>query len=89
MQTETVDVDEAQAHFKDLVRRVAAGVHVVLSENQKPVAHLLPAGVRVPGLHAGAIWTSDDFDSPVETIKRRLHVARKRLARELEALAPA
>ena len=65
MQTEIVDVNEAQAHFKDLVRRVAAGVHVVLSENQKPVAHLLPAGVRVPGLHAGAIWTSDDFDAPL------------------------
>ena len=32
---------------------------------------------------------SDEFDSPVGTIKRRLHVARKRLARELAALAPA
>ncbi|ADB15250.1 RNA polymerase, sigma-24 subunit, ECF subfamily [Pirellula staleyi DSM 6068] len=27
---------------------------------------------------------SDDFDAPVGTIKRRLHVARKRLAREVE-----
>lgn len=32
---------------------------------------------------------SDEFDSPVGTIKRRLHVARKRLAKELAALAPA
>ncbi|HWB10755.1 MAG TPA: sigma-70 family RNA polymerase sigma factor [Pirellulales bacterium] len=32
---------------------------------------------------------STEFRSPVGTIKRRLHVARKRLARELEALAPA
>jgi RNA polymerase sigma-70 factor, ECF subfamily len=31
---------------------------------------------------------SDQFDSPVGTIKRRLHVARKRLARELSAIAP-
>lgn len=29
---------------------------------------------------------SDDFDAPVGTIKRRLHVARKRLAKELECL---
>lgn len=29
---------------------------------------------------------SDRFDSPVGTIKRRLHVARKRLAKELEEL---
>jgi RNA polymerase sigma-70 factor (ECF subfamily) len=32
---------------------------------------------------------SDQFKTPVGTIKRRLHVARKRLAKELEALAPA
>lgn len=32
---------------------------------------------------------SDEFDSPVGTIKRRLHVARKRLAQELQGLAPA
>ncbi|HZZ30304.1 MAG TPA: sigma-70 family RNA polymerase sigma factor [Pirellulales bacterium] len=31
---------------------------------------------------------SDRFDSPVGTIKRRLHVARKRLAKELSAIAP-
>jgi RNA polymerase sigma-70 factor (ECF subfamily) len=32
---------------------------------------------------------SNYFESPVGTIKRRLHVARKRLARELAELAPA
>jgi RNA polymerase sigma-70 factor (ECF subfamily) len=32
---------------------------------------------------------SDEFRSPVGTIKRRLHVARKRLAQQLGALAPA
>ena len=32
---------------------------------------------------------SEKFASPVGTIKRRLHVARKRLAKELESLAPA
>jgi len=30
---------------------------------------------------------SDEFDAPVGTIKRRLHVARQRLAKEVEALA--
>ena len=30
---------------------------------------------------------SDDFDAPIGTIKRRLHVARKRLAKELDFLA--
>ena len=32
---------------------------------------------------------SDQFHSPLGTIKRRLHVARKRLARELAAMEPA
>ncbi len=32
---------------------------------------------------------SEKFDSPVGTIKRRLHTARKRLAEQLHALAPA
>ena len=35
------------------------------------------------------VQMSDEFASPVGTIKRRLHVARKRLAKELSALAPA
>ena len=65
MQTETIDMKEAQAHFKELVHRVVAGLHVILSENQKPVAHILPTGGRVAGLHAGAISTSDDFDAPL------------------------
>jgi len=35
------------------------------------------------------VQMSDEFESPVGTIKRRLHVARKRLAKELSVLAPA
>ncbi|MBN2025033.1 MAG: sigma-70 family RNA polymerase sigma factor [Pirellulales bacterium] len=35
------------------------------------------------------VQMSDEFRSPVGTIKRRLHVARKRLAKELAELAPA
>ena len=35
------------------------------------------------------IEMSDQFEAPIGTIKRRLHVARKRLAKEVEELAPA
>ncbi len=35
------------------------------------------------------IEMSDEFDAPIGTIKRRLHVARKRLAAELSEYAPA
>ena len=65
MQTETIEMSEAQAHFKELVHRVVSGVHIILSEGQKPVAHILPVGGRVAGLHSGAVWTSEDFDLPL------------------------
>jgi antitoxin (DNA-binding transcriptional repressor) of toxin-antitoxin stability system len=63
MQTETIEINDAQAQFKQLVHRVVSGMHVVISEGQKPIAHILPIGARVAGLHSGSIWTSDDFDS--------------------------
>ncbi len=65
MQTETVDIEEAQAHFRDLLNRVVTGVHVMLCENRKTIAHLMPAGVRMAGLHAGDIETTQDFDAPL------------------------
>ncbi len=65
MQTETVELNDAQAHFREIVDRVVSGVHVVLSVDQKPIVHLFPAGARIPGLHKGAIRTSDDFDAPL------------------------
>lgn len=62
MQTETMDIMDAEAHFKDVLHRVVGGVHVVLCDNLKDVAHLVPAGQRMPGLHAGDIACGDDFD---------------------------
>jgi prevent-host-death family protein len=63
MQSETVDIAEAQAHLKDLVHRVSGGIEVILSENEKPVARILPVRKRIAGLDAGSTRTSDDFDA--------------------------
>ena len=65
MQTQTIELTDAQAHFKELIDRVNSGVHIILSDNEKPVAQLLPVSGRVAGLHAGRIQTSDDFDAPL------------------------
>ncbi len=65
MKTETVDLGEAQAHLKELVQRAISGVEVVLSEDDKPVARIVPLKRRIADLHPGAIWTSDDFDDPL------------------------
>ncbi len=65
MAIKNVDVQEAEKHLKELLSEVAKGGHVVLSDNNKPIAQLTPISQRVAGLHKGTIWTSDDFDEPL------------------------
>lgn len=61
----TIEVQEAGKHLKELVSLVVKGEHIVLSENDKPIAQLIPIPKRIAGLHAGEIWSSDDFDAPL------------------------
>jgi len=56
----TITVEEAQVHLKALIRQVAAGQDIIITENQQPVARLVgePAkrqsGLRPPpGLGQG------------------------------------
>jgi len=65
MQKETVDVGEAQSHLREILDKVNAGVQVILSENEKPVALLVPFSQRIAGLHSGSICTSKDFNEPL------------------------
>lgn len=69
MQTKTVDVHEAQAHFAALLALVSTGTEIILTAGNTPLARIVPmAGPlapRVAGLHPGAIWTSEDFDAPL------------------------
>jgi antitoxin (DNA-binding transcriptional repressor) of toxin-antitoxin stability system len=69
MATKTVDIAVAQASLPDLVLLVNSGVEVVLTRDSAPVACLVPmepvVHARTPGLDAGAIHTSDDFDEPL------------------------
>lgn len=70
MQIRTVDVNEAQANLRELLYLVVEGTEIVLTEGDTPLARLVsivPCATmpRKAGLHAGAIWTSDDFDDPL------------------------
>jgi prevent-host-death family protein len=69
MITRTVDIHEAQAQLIDLLGVVMAGDEVIITQAEKPVMRLVPirngAKKRVPGLHAGKGWISDDFDEPL------------------------
>jgi len=69
--TQTVSVDEAQNRLQDLLAQALAGNEVIITEDGKPVARLVPVQnarprkKRVAGLNRGAIWTSEDFDKPL------------------------
>lgn len=70
MQIRTVDVNEAQANLRELLSLVLEGTEIVLTEGDTPLARLVSIAPqaktpRKAGLHAGAIWTSDDFDEPL------------------------
>jgi antitoxin (DNA-binding transcriptional repressor) of toxin-antitoxin stability system len=69
MPTKIVDVRETQTNLQDLLSLVREGAEIVLTEGATPLARLAPivapATPRVAGLHAGAIWTSEDFDEPL------------------------
>lgn len=65
MQEEVVNVEDACTHFDALLKRVASGLHVILKQDDKPIAHMWPVSNRVAGLHAGSIKTTPDFDDEI------------------------
>ena len=69
MITKKIDVQEAQTNLQDLLTLVREGTENVLTEGTTPLARVVPIVIssmpRMAGLHAGAIWTSDDFDEPL------------------------
>lgn len=70
MTVKTVDIHEAEIHLQELLALVGRGTEVILTEGNVPRARLLPPEEaaptpRIPGLHTGGIWTSEDFDAPL------------------------
>ena len=73
----TITVEEAQATLKELIRRMAPGEEVVITENQQPIARLVSQPAKAPrssrpgpGLCKGMItYMSPDFDAPLEDMK--------------------
>jgi prevent-host-death family protein len=65
MLTRTIDVKKKPPNLKGLLSLVADGTEVLLTEDNTPIARLVPIAKRVAGLHAGAVWTSEDFDEPL------------------------
>ncbi len=66
----TIDVGSQQATLQELLSQVREGIEIVLTEDDKPVARIVPVRApgapRIAGLNKGAItWISGDFDAPL------------------------
>lgn len=64
-----VNIHEAKTHLSRLLKRVALGEEITISNAGVPVARLVPVspelGKRQLGLYKGQIWMADDFDAPL------------------------
>ena len=69
MWIETVDVQEVQTRFAELLSLVRKGTEIILAQDDEPIARWIPieslAKPRIAGLNKGSIWISDDFDEPL------------------------
>ena len=65
-----IEVGELAGRLSEVLKQAVAGDEVVVTDKTVPVARLLPIQpqgnvARIPGLHPGAITTTDDFDAPL------------------------
>ena len=69
MTTKTVTIAGAQSKFSELLTFTLKGNEVIIVENDKQLARLIPISFsnkpRIAGLNSGKIWTSKDFDKPL------------------------
>jgi len=69
MSTKTVTVEDAQLKFSELLTFTLEGNEVIIVENSKKLARLIPFSAfdtpRIAGLNKGKIWMSEDFDAPL------------------------
>jgi prevent-host-death family protein len=65
----TVNVHETKTHLSRLLNRVATREEITIAKAGQAVARLVPvtaaAEPRIPGIDAGHIWISADFDEPL------------------------
>jgi antitoxin (DNA-binding transcriptional repressor) of toxin-antitoxin stability system len=67
----SISVEEAQAHLKEWIGKLAPGEELVITDNQQPVAKLVGQEPRLPrpgpGLGKGGIvYMAPDFDDSLE-----------------------
>lgn len=74
----SLTVEEVQAKLSELIHNLQPGEEVVITENDRPVARLVPAEQqprtpRRPGTLRGTVrYMATDFDAPLEDFKEYL-----------------
>lgn len=69
------NINEAKAHFSELVQKAMLGEEIIIAKDNKPVAKLVPiqplrTGRREPGSAKDKVlFVAPDFDAPVEDFK--------------------
>jgi prevent-host-death family protein len=72
----TVSIQEAQANLTELIHRLTSDEEVVITEDNRPVARLVPAAGqqqrpprRLGTLKGTVLYMAPDFDAPLEDFK--------------------
>lgn len=69
----TISVAEAQTKLADLIHGLAPGDEVLLTENERPVARIVPVARanerRCGTLRGTVLYMAPDFDAPLEEFK--------------------
>ena len=73
----TVPLQEAQAKLPELIRQLASGEEVIITENDQPVARIVPptaTAARKPQRKLGTLrgtvlYMAPDFDAPLDVFK--------------------
>jgi antitoxin (DNA-binding transcriptional repressor) of toxin-antitoxin stability system len=72
----TVTIKEAQSALADIIHRLSPGEEVVITENDQPVARLVPTPAAPKKTHrqlgtmkGSVLYMAPDFDAPLEDFK--------------------
>jgi len=70
MVTKTIDLQKNPTNLEDLLGLLQSDTEILLTKGSIPLAKLTPVepttthlSERIPGLHKGTTWVSDDFDA--------------------------
>jgi prevent-host-death family protein len=69
----TISLSDAQANLADLIHRLHPGEEVVITENEQPIARIVPTTVpterKLGTLKGTVLYMAPDFDEPLEDFK--------------------